>query len=464
MDKYIISVYGAGKLDKVKTNLKNGTEESKRRFIKKYPYANLNKFEFQVDLDKDGDIDGYTVYYKIDDVSSYDITSDTFLNNKEWMKHLYWQEPWGIKGTVQPFIKNTTMNRKVNYLKIYVTSDQFFEITLPGFDISNGSSNDYKDNTYLAALFAAYITTYSCGISTEHFEYNSKTPKIVTSIARYHLYYHMRRFIRQPNKMSRFVTKGIKAIITNNKPVVYEWSNEFHQGQENVGYWVSNQPRGTVRNARSVMSKHAGQVGISYQRRGVLTIRSLDDYKLFIVAKSNGLTKTGELLFQQSVESYVYCVLGAQAKTRWPIVGRGAMSIQTQEVFRKLVADTIIQDDQTVAVINMRKAIKDTNVVLNTAISPGVMLIPSNMIILTKMVSGYNNILTLARSGMRLGKNDGVNYFDIITHSKDVVAKPAAKPVANSEVQPTTHDKPQLELYLLVISLIGGSLVSRFII
>jgi hypothetical protein len=103
MDKYIISVYGAGKLDKVKTNLKNGTEESRRRFIKKYPYANLNKFEFQVNLDKDGDIDKYVVYYKIDDVSSYDITSDTFLNNKEWMKHLYWQEPWGIKGTVQPF-------------------------------------------------------------------------------------------------------------------------------------------------------------------------------------------------------------------------------------------------------------------------------------------------------------------------------------------------------------------------
>jgi hypothetical protein len=129
-----------------------------------------------------------------------------------------------------------------------------------------------------------------------------------------------------------------------------------------------------------------------------------------------------------------------------------------------LVADTIIQDDQTAAVANMRKAIRDTNVVLNTAISPGVMLIPSNMIILTKMVSGYNNILTLANSGMRFGKNDGVNYFDIITHSKDAVAKPAAKPVVDPKVQPATRDKPQLDLYLLVISLIGGSLVSRFII
>jgi hypothetical protein len=141
------------------------------------------------------------------------------------------------------------------------------------------------------------------------------------------------------------------------------------------------------------------------------------------------------------------------------------MSIQTQEVFHKLVADTIIQDDQTVAVTNMRKAIKDTNVVLNTAISPGVMLIPSNMIILTEMVSGYNNILTLASSGMRFGKNDGVNYFDTIKHLKDAVAEPASKPVVvNPKVRPATRDKPQLDLYLLVISLIGGSMVSRFII
>ena len=60
----------------------------------------------------------------------------------------------------------------------------------------------------------------------------------------------------------------------------------------------------------------------------------------------------------------------------------------------------------------MRKAIKDTNVVLNMAISPGVILIPSNLIILDKMEAGYNNILKLAASGMKLGKNDGVNYIE----------------------------------------------------
>lgn len=100
---------------------------------------------------------------------------------------MYWQEPWGISGTVQPLINNSS-DLTVNSLKIYVTNNEFFDVDLPQFEIKNNeTSNDYKDNSYIAALFAAYITTYLCGISTEHFTYNEKTPKIITSIARYHL-------------------------------------------------------------------------------------------------------------------------------------------------------------------------------------------------------------------------------------------------------------------------------------
>ena len=71
----------------------------------------------------------------------------------------------------------------------------------------------------------------------------------------------------------------------------------------------------------------------------------------------------------------------AQAQTLWPIVGKGAMSIQTQEVFKKLVKDTIIQSDQSITIANMRKSIADTNVILNMAITPGIILVPSDMII-----------------------------------------------------------------------------------
>ena len=363
----------------------------------------------------------------------------------------------------------------------------FFDANLPGLEIKNNeSSNDYKDNPYLASLFAAYIATYSGGISTEHFAYDG--PKIITSIARYHLYFHMKRFTRQPSKMSKYITQEIETLVLNNKPVVYKWTKEFHSGREQLGYWVSKQPRGTIKDARVVMSRNgAGQIGISYMKRGTQTIRSLEDYKLFIATKSNGLTKTGQLLFQQSVESYVYCVLGAQASTRLPIVGRGAMSLQTQEVFKKLVNDTTIQSDSTVTVSNMRKAIRHTNVVLNPAISPGIILVPSNLIILKEMVVGYNNVLKLATGSMKFGENDDVNYFKPSSAPTSTSSEPnstsgtSSAPTSTSRAPTSASSGPtstsrgpipvsngpklnESELVLFVVTLVGGSIISKFLI
>ncbi len=59
---------------------------------------------------------------------------------------------------------------------------------------------------------------------------------------------------------------------------------------------------------------------------------------------------------------------------------------------------------------NMRTAIASTNVVLNMAISPGMILVPSNLIIQKEKIPGYNNVLTLATDKMKFGKNTDINY------------------------------------------------------
>ena len=78
-------------------------------------------------------------------------------------------------------------------------------------------------------------------------------------------------------------------------------------------------------------------------------------------------------------------------------------SLQTQEIFHWLVKDTITQGDPVKAISDMRLAIKNTNVVLNMAITPGIMLIPSDVIILMERVVGYNNVLTLGTEDMKFG-------------------------------------------------------------
>ena len=146
----------------------------------------------------------------------------------------------------------------------------------------------------------------------------------------------------------------------------------------------------------------------------------------------------------------MYCVLGAQAQTRWPIVEKGAMSIQTQEVFKKLVTDTIIQSDQSITIANMRKAIADTNVILNMAITPGIILVPSDTIILKNKVEGFNNVLTLATNAMTFGKNSKVNFVKSVEKSNDekiISGKP---------------DQPGLNL--LATTLVSGILIAKFIL
>ena len=149
----------------------------------------------------------------------------------------------------------------------------------------------------------------------------------------------------------------------------------------------------------------AGIIGIQYEQLVKVTNLSDDYWIQYIPQKSNGLTSYGLLFLQNAVESYVYAVLGAQARTKWPIVGQGAKSLQTQHTFGKIVNDNIAQDNEDVLVSDMRKAIKSTNVVLNLSILPGVILVPSNMIILDRPIAGYNNVLTTATEKMKFGVN-----------------------------------------------------------
>ena len=199
---------------------------------------------------------------------------------------------------------------------------------------------------------------------------------------------------------------------------------------------------------------------------------------MFIATTTDGLTKIGQKLLQQSIESYVYAVLGAQAKTRWSIVGEGAKSLQTQDVFRTIVKETIAQSDVTITISNIRTAIASTNVVLNS--SPGMIVVPSNLIIQKKKIPGYNNVLTLATDKMRIGKNDEVNYkaptattqevTKTITPSKTTQVSPNPKVtqasvsvVSKANPKPKTPSTSVASEILGVTMMIGGFLISKYI-
>ena len=70
----------------------------------------MSKFDFQVSISKDVKLESSKVYYNVDDVSSYDITSDAFKNNKLFTKSLYngehrWPKIWNDDGTKPKFTR-----------------------------------------------------------------------------------------------------------------------------------------------------------------------------------------------------------------------------------------------------------------------------------------------------------------------------------------------------------------------
>ena len=475
--KFSRSYFGSN-YGKAERNYRNGVAVERSKFQRKYPSADISKFEFDADLSKTGDlIRTYTRYEKKDTGEFFDITGYLFKKNFENL--LYWTPRiWDVTGTYQPFaLAPDSLSYNVRKFTIYVNGRSGFTSNFEALKTSwKGTANDItkvsidKDDPYFASLFAALIISHVGGISRKHLNGDNK---VITSIARYFIYYHMKRFTENPSKMSPYITDDLREIIKNNLQTKTTWTDKFEYTRAQIGYWYSHHKnKHNIRNYRYRMSSNnTGVLGIDYQEVSRVENNSDTDWIRFIKEDSDGLTAIGQKLFQLAVESYIYCVLDAQAQTRWPIVGQGAKSLQTQDIFHRLVKDTVTQDNPMKAISDMRTAIKATNVVLNMAITPGIILIPSNMIILKEKVAGYNNVLTLATKDMKFGVNENVNYVKPVQQEEKVTTKVQEEVTTKvqpekEEVQTTTTVFPKIDktTYLLGSMATVGFLVAKYVI
>jgi hypothetical protein len=297
----------------------------------------MSRFEFEVDVDLSGNVTGVVTNIKVDDDSTYDITSDGFTSNPAYVKFLSsfvatrngWLLIWASGGDIPAFSHlrepkhewgihhYPTFQSVVNLgyplhnFKVYVSDNNYFYSKFTPIELydwknksvlyENNSGTDalpsgvetdirtvnmdYVNDPYFTQVCSAYIATFLCGISLKNLQWNDHTHKQITSIARYHLYYTMRKFIKNPELMKAYDVSGMKGHL----PVsVQSFNGASHGG----GTYVK-----------------AGWVNYSNT-----------DHLHFIPYDSNGITQVGVKLLMDSVESYVYSVLGAQAKTRWSIV------------------------------------------------------------------------------------------------------------------------------------------------
>ena len=223
------------------------------------------------------------------------------------------------------------INYPVNQFHIHVNEGSYFQSKLP--HITNSKSlikmkglEDIRkmfnlEDPYFVSLAAMYTASFQCGISIHHLHESDGVPKIITSIIRFHVYFWLRRFIKNPKLL-----KPYSSMMGDLKEYIATRHIELEAGPDG-----------------------GGNTG-------------LFDTITYIAIKSNGLTNIGLKCLNQSIEAYVYRVLGSQAWTRTSIMGHVGGSLETQDQFRQLVEDSVINYSISMWILNMNKAIGDTNV------------------------------------------------------------------------------------------------------
>jgi len=120
------------------------------------------------------------------------------------------------------------------------------------------------------------------------------------------------------------------------------------------------------------------------------------------------LTQAGLSRINQSIEAFVYCVLGAQVNVRSSILGSGGRAKEAQSEFLVLMEDSIRQPDLAQSVQRYQVEVDQATVRLNLAVAPMAWLMPANMIINTASIVGYNK-LKQAVPETKLGVNNELN-------------------------------------------------------
>ena len=180
------------------------SKEVKRLLYKMYPDSDpkyFKHFRFVYILDFKGG-DSLEVYCKVSEESSFLITKGKNDKNPRWKGYLYgfnFPKIWRQVGTVQKFINHQTGPDRLRYIsphkypyklpyqlhnfRVYINDKQYFMSKLPKVSVmwSKGKELskknmldirkvpfDYKKEPYFAMISAAYIASYLCGISMEH--------------------------------------------------------------------------------------------------------------------------------------------------------------------------------------------------------------------------------------------------------------------------------------------------------
>lgn len=130
------------------------------------------------------------------------------------------------------------------------------------------------------------------------------------------------------------------------------------------------------------------------------------DYTRLIADKTDEFTSAGVRRIDDSIRSYVYCILGAQVQTRANILGEDGPQLDAQKQFLVLIDDCIkIGNNLQKSIANYQDACTKATSTINYVVGTSLYMTPSNMNLdkVSERKLNYSDMIVIAKDDMPLG-------------------------------------------------------------
>ena len=246
--------------------------------------------------------------------------------------------------------------------------------------------------------FALWCASAGCGVS---FEDHLKAEKpLLASLYRFHVYHTTGRLLEAYKRLCAEFSV----------PPEQDWRQKLDHGNQGLGAWSTFMtPSGAYRQA------HMAQGPFLHPKDAMRHNRDISGaWTTFVLDKSEGFTQAGVERLNDSIRTYVWAILGAQAQTRSNILKTGK-GFDAQKQFLGNIEDTIPSPvDIPSSISRYQKTLQYASTPLDFVFGIGLYLSPSDMTLHPGNVQGYNNEFQIAGSDAAIGNNPGINEVESI--------------------------------------------------
>ena len=130
------------------------------------------------------------------------------------------------------------------------------------------------------------------------------------------------------------------------------------------------------------------------------------NYTRWIITQSKSFTRKGIKKISRSARAYVYLVLTSQVQVRSNIVGNSAPAVDSQKVF-KSTFKALINEDCCIGIHidSYRGVLEHALSKVDISVGTGIYMLPSNLKLSTGKTKGYNKIISVSNTRMKIGSN-----------------------------------------------------------